>query len=126
MVKIFKLEKSPKNLPDLIKQIAAGNIDLHELKRMQNRLVYTEFLNQISLFKLHDLITEYEYFQLLFRQKDLESEMDRLKVLEGESEAFSFFKTQEDEDEKAKKKKDCFIISIKYGLRQTVHINGLE
>ena len=31
--------------------------------------------------------------------------MDRLKVLEGESEAFSFFKTQEDEDEKAKKKK---------------------
>ena len=62
MVKIFKLEKSPKNLPDLIKQIAAGNIDLHELKRMQNRLVYTEFLNQISLFKLNDLITEYEYF----------------------------------------------------------------
>ena len=35
--------------------------------------------------------------------------MDRLKVLEGESEAFSFFKTQEDEEEKAKKKKDCFI-----------------
>ena len=43
--------------------------------------------------------------KILFRQKDLESDMDRLKVLEGESEAFSFFKTQEDEDEKAKKKK---------------------
>ena len=38
--------------------------------------------------------------------------MDRLKVLEGESEAFSFFKTQEDEEEKAKKKKDCFISPI--------------
>ena len=37
--------------------------------------------------------------------------MDRLKVLEGESEAFSFFKTQEDEEEKAKKKKDRFISS---------------
>ena len=35
--------------------------------------------------------------------------MDRLKVLEGESEAFSFFKTQEDAEEKAKKKKNCFI-----------------
>ena len=38
--------------------------------------------------------------------------MDRLKVLEGESEAFSFFKTQEDEEEKAKKKKDCFIAKV--------------
>ena len=38
--------------------------------------------------------------------------MDRLKVLEGESEAFSFFKTQEDEEEKAKKKKECFIFPI--------------
>ena len=38
--------------------------------------------------------------------------MDRLKVLEGESEAFSFFKTQEDQEEKAKKKKDCFIAPI--------------
>ena len=45
---------------------------------------------------------------ILFRQKDIESDMDRLKVLEGESEAFSFFKTQEDEEEKAKKKKDRF------------------
>ena len=55
--------------------------------------------------------------------------MDRLKVLEGESEAFSFFKTQEDEEEKAKKKKDCFIskmITNDYLVRTSPRVLGLS
>ena len=36
--------------------------------------------------------------------------MDRLKVLEGESEAFSFFKAQEDDAERAQKKKVTFLM----------------